>query len=130
MYCDPTAPSSSAAGRSSAIARARFAGRHGAEGTEPAATASLMLLARLLGTAAAGRDRRRGSEALQRVQRVIELEVLYPLLLQLVRSRGEARIRRVVAFEQLLVDRVLCQQVLAKIRLAYELAILIVGVAE
>ena len=89
-------------------------------------------LARLLGTAAAGRHGgwRRAVQPLQRVQRIVELEVLDALLLQLLGACRETRIGRVVALEQLVVDLGLGKQVPAKIGLADELAVLVVGVGE
>src|SRR5438309_10090042 len=85
-YCDPTAPPSSASGTSNAMSRAAAAAERLPERREPMATASamprlLLLLDRRLHRSSRG-DRHRPAQPLQRIHRVVELEVLDALLLQ------------------------------------------------
>src|SRR5215210_8039379 len=95
-YCDPSAPPSRAIGSSSAIHRAN-AGPEGASGGAcRARVASLIAPARRLARfrPAAGRSDRLAarSKPLQGPDRIVELEVLDALLLELVGSRCEPRI--------------------------------------
>src|SRR5690348_7163214 len=131
-YCEPKAPASSASGNSSATSCARVAALQDAGAAGRAAAASLMSgLSRLLRCAAPGHRRRRHpSKPLERIERIIELEVLDPLLLQVLGLRAEAGIGGRVALEQLVVDLGLGEQVLAKVRFADELAVLVIRVGE
>src|SRR3954468_17106290 len=68
---------------------------------------------------AAGRGRRGvAAEARDGLQRVMELEVLYALGLELLRGGGEARIRLAVVLDDVVVDLDLVDQVAPQIRLA------------
>src|SRR5690242_11829046 len=127
MYCDPSAPPRSAIGRSRAISRATAAWV--SPDALRTATASLIryALARFLG--ACGRDVGRRREPLDRIQCVVELEVLDPLLLERSRSHHEPRIGSVVGLQQLVLDRRLREQVATQIDLAHHLAVLVVGIA-
>src|SRR5215218_10360092 len=101
-----------------------------AKGPRPGATA-LSATLRLLGRARRGDVRAARSQPLQGLQRIIELEVLDALLLELRRSEGEARVLREFGIlEQLVVDIRLAKQVAAKIRLAHDLAVPEVRIAE
>src|SRR5437868_6518536 len=92
----------------------------------PVATASLIRrLARLFRRRGRG-DRRRSRQPLERIQRIIELEVLDPLFFQLIGLGAETRVRRVVRLEQLVFDLGLREQMAAKIGLTDDLAVLVV----
>src|SRR5687768_7926252 len=81
---------------------------------------------------AAGRSDRGwvGGEPLQRLDRIVELEVLDALLLELGRGHGEARIGLVVMLEQLVVRLGLADQMAPKIGLANPRPVLVIGVAQ
>ena len=116
-----------AAARSAAPRRTRQTAANACAGT---ATASLMRgLARLLRAIGAMRLPPARRQPLQRVDRIIELEVLDALLLQLLGRRREARIGRVVALEQLVLDLGLVEQVAAQIGLADDRPVLVIGIA-
>jgi len=73
------------------------------------------------------RDHRAG-DPLQRVDRIIKLEVVDALLLQLVGGGFEPRVGRVIALEELVVDLGLVEQVAAKVRRASARPILLIRV--
>src|SRR5207253_1589346 len=129
-YCEPNAPASKAAGRRKAISRAVAGLANGADDARGAsATASLIPgLASLLG------DRRRRRDGpgnpLQRIDRIIKLEVLDTLLLELGGSGREARIGGVVALEQLVVDLRLVEQVVPQVGLAGDRPVLVIGIRQ
>src|SRR3954469_22858718 len=71
-------------------------------------------LVRLLGRSGRG-DVHRRRQPLDRVQRVIELEVLNALLLEVLGLGGEARVGGVVGLQQFVFDLRLGQQVAAEV---------------
>src|SRR5687767_14599206 len=133
-YSEPSAPPSNAIGIRSAIQRASA----GPDGTSAGAcrgsVASLIAPARglsRLGLAAGRGDRRAArSEPLQRLDRVVELEVLDALLLELGGGHREPRVRGFVMLEQLVVGLCLAQQVAAKIGLADPGPVLVIRVRK
>src|SRR3954452_11031679 len=117
---EPQAPASRAAGTSSASARARFRFERPPAGFTSAA--------------AAPRRARNGdggaADARDGLDRINKLEVLDSLLLEVVRSRCEARIGLAVILDDVVADRGLVDQVAAQIRLAQPRPRLVVGIGE
>src|SRR3546814_10639943 len=70
------------------------------------------------GFAALRHARRPGADAANRLQRIMELEILDALCLQLLGGRGEARVGLFVLFEQRVVDLFLVNQVPSQVAFA------------
>src|SRR5918993_1454043 len=129
MYCEPSAPPRRPSGSRSASSLAASAFPVPSIPRLGASAASFTL--GLLGRARRGDIRPARSQPLQRAQRVVQLEVLDALLLELGGREVEPRVLREIIFlEQLVVDLGLAEQVTAKIRLTHHLAVLEVRIGE